>query len=142
MSLLVILRASMGVRVPSSINAQKRLGGGNGRRAAERQVAGFRDNVFRGVGRVTFDPEGEAERVAAGDRAVLAEAVGVFDFAEVRSRLAVDGVHEELFCFFAIFPRHCGPRLLSWSLAVQPTPILPRCQCARRWGEGGQHRVP
>ena len=58
---------------------------------------------------MAIDAEGEADGVAAGNRAVLAEAVGVFDFAQVGSRLAVDGVHEELFGFLAIFPSHCGP---------------------------------
>ena len=77
----------------------ERLRGGDGRRAAEGQVAGVGDDVLRRVGRMAFDAKGEAHGVAAGDRAVLAEAVRVFDLAQVRSRLAVDGVHEELFVF-------------------------------------------
>ena len=37
---------------------------------------------------------------------MLAEAVRVFDLSQVRPRLAVDGIHEELFGLFAILPRH------------------------------------
>ncbi len=93
------------------------LRGGDGRGAAEGQVAGLGDHVLRRVGRMTPHPEGETHGVAADDRAVLAEAVGIVDLAQVRPRLAVDGVHEELLGLLAILPSHgCPP--LGFALVV------------------------
>lgn len=87
-------------------NGAKRLGGGDGRSAAEGQVARLGDDVPGRVRRVAPDAEGEPEGIAAGDRAVVAEAVRVRDLAHVGSGLAVDRIHEELLGFFAVVPGH------------------------------------
>jgi len=84
----------------------ERLGGRNGRRAAERQVACFGDDVLCRITGMPPDAKGEAQRVAADDRAVFAQTVRVFDLPQVGSRLAVHRVHEKLFGFLAIFPSH------------------------------------
>ena len=81
MSWFVIFSASMGVPALLNQGAQG-FAGGDGRRASERQVPGFGDNVLRRVGRMAFDPEGKSDGVAAGNRAVLAESVGILDFAK------------------------------------------------------------
>jgi len=88
--------------------AAEGLGGGDGGGAAEGEVAGLDDDVLEGVGRVAADAEGELEGVAADDGAVLADAVGVLDLAEVGAGLALDGVEEELLGLFGIFPGHGG----------------------------------
>ncbi len=84
----------------------KGLRGGDRRGAAESQIAGGGDHVLGGIGGMPLDLEGEPDRVPAGERAVFSEAVGVLDLPQVRPRLAVDGVHEELFRLLAILPRH------------------------------------
>ena len=100
----------------------KCLGGGDRRRAAERQVAGVGDHVLRRIGRMPADAEREPHRVAASDRAVLAHAVRFFDLAQVRARLAMHRVHEKLLRLLAILPRHhCSP--LSRPIKEPDTPI-------------------
>ena len=64
------------------------LGGGDGRRAAERQIPGLGNHVLRRIGRMPPNAKGESYGVAAGQRAVLAQPVRVFDLAQVRARLA------------------------------------------------------
>ena len=82
------------------------LGSGDRRGAAEGQIASVGDHVLPRVGRMPADAESEPHRVAAGDRAVLAHAIRILDLAQVRPRLAVDRIHEELLRLFAIFPGH------------------------------------
>ncbi len=102
----------------------QRLGGGDRRRAAEGQVAGLGNHVLRRVGRVTTHPKGKTHGITADDRTVLAEAVRILDLAQMRPRLAVDGVHEELLGLFAILPSHRCPTVpvfWVWSPA-SPSP--------------------
>ena len=40
---------------------------------------------------------------------MLADAVGIINFADVRAGLALNGVHEELFRLFGILPSHLAP---------------------------------
>ena len=86
-------------------DAAKRLGSGNGGSAAERQVTGFDDLVFERVF-VPLDTERELERIATGNRTVFADPVRIFYFAQMGSRLPMNRIEEQLFCFFAIFPTH------------------------------------
>jgi hypothetical protein len=69
---------------------------------------------------MAFDPECKPDSVAAGQRTMLTEPVGVFNLSEVRSRPAVDSVHEELFGFLAIFPRHQSPPLARSNIDRPP----------------------
>jgi hypothetical protein len=43
---------------------------------------------------VAIDPERKPHHVSTSDRPMLAEAVRIVNLAQVRSRLAVDGIHE------------------------------------------------
>ncbi len=51
-------------------------------------------------------PEGETHGIAASDRTVLAKAVRLFDFSQMRARLALNRIHEELRRFLSVVPCH------------------------------------
>ncbi len=89
----------------------ERFGCGDRRGAPEGQILRLGDDVLGGVGGMPVDREGEAQGIPAGDGSVLAKAVGVLDLTEVGSRLAVDGIHEELLGLFAVVPRHLLPSI-------------------------------
>ena len=107
MSWLLIFRAWIGrITAPLDQGAEG-LGSGDRGSAAERQIAGVGDDVLGGISRMAADAEGESHGVAAGDRAMLAQAVRIVDLAQMRARLAMHGIHEKLLRLFAILPCHC-----------------------------------
>ena len=90
------------------------FGRGDGRGAAEGEIASLGDPIQPRVVGVTIDAEGEPQGVAAGDGPVLAETVGVFDLPEVRAGLSRYRRHEEFGGFLRVVPGHgssaCEPR--------------------------------
>jgi hypothetical protein len=55
---------------------------------------------------MAIDPESEAHRVPAGNRAMFAHAVRVLDLPQMSARLPMNCVHEKLLCLLAVFPPH------------------------------------
>ena len=91
---------------PTFYDFAERFGGCDGRRAAERKVLCLCDNILGGIGRMALNAESKSHGVSANDRAMLSHAIGIFNFSQMRAGLAMNSIHKQLFCFFAIFPTH------------------------------------
>jgi hypothetical protein len=94
-------------------NAAECFGSGNRGCAAEGEVFRLDNNVFQRIVGIPFDFEGEAERIATSDGAVLPQPIGVGNFSQMRSRLAMHRCREQFHRFLAIFPRHAKTAMLK-----------------------------
>ena len=98
---------------PAFYDFAHRFRGCDGRRAAESKVLCLRDNILGGIGRMALNPKSKSHGVSADNRAMLSHAIWIFDFPQMRTGLAMNGIHKQLFCFFAIFPTHvAAPKIM------------------------------